>query len=264
MATIANNGVYNKAHFVREVDQRDPKTGKFVPVKNTGEKLKPVEAFSPDVAAAVQNVMQKIPGINGLSLDDGRKAIGKTGTWEFTGEGGKPGYNGDAWMVGGTKKLAASVWVGREKVNKKTKKTELLPIFRPGTKTPMNGGSTPGKIWKTFMDGASKAIKADNEPFLPNSTAFVDPNKKGNGEVPPPPPPPAAEPATPNPLCAFLPNCDENNDGNGNGNGDNGGQEGQPTQPGPGLPNLPGNGDNGGGTDNGGGAPTEENTDDGN
>ncbi|WP_158647722.1 transglycosylase domain-containing protein, partial [Actinoplanes sp. ATCC 53533] len=130
VATIANDGVYNKAHFVREVRQRDAKTGKFVAVKNTGEKLKPVKAFSPDVAAAAQDVMQKIPRINGIGLADGRKAIGKTGTWEFTGKGKKDGQNGDAWMVGGTKEIAASVWIGREKVNKKTKQMELMPIFK--------------------------------------------------------------------------------------------------------------------------------------
>ncbi|MFI7545935.1 transglycosylase domain-containing protein [Actinoplanes sp. NPDC049599] len=247
VATIANNGVYNKAHFVREVDQRDPKTGKFVPVKNTAEKLKPVEAFSPDVAAAVQNVMQKIPGINGINLDNGRKAIGKTGTWEFTGKGGKDGDNGDAWMVGGTKELAAAVWVGREKVNKK-KQTELMPIYRPGTKTPMNGGSTPGKIWKTFLDAASKAIKADNKDFLPNTTAFVDPNKKGNGVLPPPPP--VEQPDNNNnPLCGFLPCGDNNGNNGGNGNGNNGGETGQP---GTTLPTIPG-GDTGNDTDGGGG-----------
>ena len=254
VATIANNGVYNKAHFVREVDQRDPKTGKFVPVKNTAEKLKPVEAFSPDVAAAVQNVMQKIPGINGINLANGRKAIGKTGTWEFTGKGGKDGDNGDAWMVGGTKELAVSVWVGRETVNKK-KQTELLPIYKPGGK-PMNGGSVPGQIWKTFLDAASKAIKAEDKAFLPNSTAFVDPNKKGNGEAPPPPPPPATEQPE-NPLCGFLP-CGDNNNGNNGGNGNNNGENGQP---GVTLPTVPGGGDVGNDTDGGGGQ-TDGNTDD--
>jgi membrane peptidoglycan carboxypeptidase len=263
VATIANNGVYNKAHFVREVDQRDAKTGKFVPVKNTGEKLKPVEAFSPDVAAAVQNVMQKIPGINGINLSNGRKAIGKTGTWEFTGKGGKAGDNGDAWMVGGTKDLAASVWVGREKINKK-KQTELMPIYKPGGK-PMNGGSVPGQIWKMFLDSASEAIKADNKPFLPNSTAFVDPNKKGNGVEPPPPPVRQPE----NPLCGFLP-CGDNNgnnggtgNGNGNNGGDNGGDGGNTGQPGTGIPPIPGGGNTGNDTDGGGGQ-TDGNTDTGN
>jgi membrane peptidoglycan carboxypeptidase len=127
VATIANDGVYHKAHFIRKVNQRDA-TGKFVPVKNTGEKTKGVTAFKPEVAAAAQNVMQKIPGINGISLANGRKAIGKTGTWEFTGKGGKKGDNGDAWMVGGTRELAVSVWVGREKLNKKTDQMELMPI----------------------------------------------------------------------------------------------------------------------------------------
>lgn len=77
VATIANNGVYHKAHFVRSVAERDAKTGKFAAIKGKGEKLKGITAFSPDVAAAVQDVMQKIPGINGISLDNGRKAIAR-------------------------------------------------------------------------------------------------------------------------------------------------------------------------------------------
>ncbi|RSM38680.1 hypothetical protein DMB66_58835, partial [Actinoplanes sp. ATCC 53533] len=203
-----------------------------------GEKLKPVKAFRPDVAAAAQDVMQKIPRINGIGLADGRKAIGKTGTWEFTGKGKKDGQNGDAWMVGGTKEIAASVWIGREKVNKKTKQMELMPIFKANGR-PMNGGSTPGQIWKMFLDSASKAIDADNKDFLPNSTAFVDPSKKGNGVEPP-----AKEPTLPdNALCVILQQCDDNT-GNGNGNGNGTGN---------GTGNGNGNGDNGGITFPGGG-----------
>jgi membrane peptidoglycan carboxypeptidase len=254
VATIANNGVYHKAHFVREVEQRDPKTGKFVQVKGTAEKSKPIEAFSPDVAAAVQNVMQKIPGINSINLSGGRKAIGKTGTWEYTGKGGKAGDNGDAWMVGGTKELAVSVWVGREKENKKTKQMELKPIYKPGGR-PMNGGSVPGQIWKKFLDAASDAIKSENKSFLPNSTAFVDPNKKGNGQLPPPPPPEVELPEIPNCGGFLQPPCNNNGGGNnegdnggGNNEGDNGGDNGQPN-----LPGLPGGGGPGNDTDGGGG-----------
>ena len=257
VATIANNGVYNKAHFVREVDQRDPETGKFVPVKNTGEKLKPVAAFSPDVAAAAQHVLQEIPGINGVALDNGRKAIGKTGTWEF-GKGGKPGDNGDAWMVGGTKELAAAVWVGREKENKKTKQVDRLPIYKPGGR-PMNGGSVPGQMWKMFLDTASKAINADDKPFLPNSTNFVDPNKKGNGVAPPPPP--VQDPQQPqqnDPFCRLLQQCgDNNNGGNGNDNDNGNNGNGNNGQPGTTFP-LPGGGGNIGNDTDGGGGQTDD------
>ena len=44
---------------------------------------------------------------------------------------------------------------------------KLLPIKKPGGGN-MTGGSTPGEIWKMFMDKASKAIDAPNEDFLPN------------------------------------------------------------------------------------------------
>lgn len=141
-------------------------------------------------------------------------------------------------MVGGTRELAAAVWVGREKVNKKTKQMDLLPIYKPGGK-PMNGGSIPGDIWKMFLDSASKELKGDVKPFLPNSTAFVDSSKKGNGI----PPPPKLE-LPDNPACLVFPQqCQDGNNGNngnsgpGNGNGNNGNNT--PTLPG--FPTFPGN-----------------------
>jgi membrane peptidoglycan carboxypeptidase len=241
MATIAANGTYNKAHFVREVDIRDKETGKFVPFKGKSEKLDPQPAFSKDVAAALQNVLEKIPAINHKTLDDGRDAIGKTGTWEFTGKGGKSGENGDAWMVGATPQLAASVWIGREKEDPKTHQMVPLPIKKPGGGN-MNGGSVPGDTWKMFLDAAMKAMNAPEEKFLPDTTSFVDPSKKGNGK----PAPVVVTP--PEQECALGFVCPPNNGNGGNGNGDNGGN-------GNGDNGGNGNGDNGGNGGNGGNNP---------
>jgi membrane peptidoglycan carboxypeptidase len=259
VATLANNGIYNKAHFVKSVKKRNDKTGKFEAYKN--EKLDPKKAFEPDVAAAIDHVLEKIPGANGRSLRNGRDAIGKTGTWEY--KDGKTKENGDAWMVGGTRSIATSVWVGREKLDKKKQQMVGLPIKKPGGGN-MTGGSIPGAIWKQFMDSASSAINAPDESFPPD-VKVGDPSKKGNGLAPPPPPP--EQPDQPGCLLGICPpgqnNGDQNNGGNNNGGQNNGGnnngnnnggnnnggqtqQPEQPTQPGtlPGLPDGNGGGQN--------------------
>ncbi|MEV6491713.1 penicillin-binding transpeptidase domain-containing protein [Actinoplanes sp. NPDC051633] len=258
MATLANDGKYNKAHFVTKVQRRDDETGKFKPFFN--EKVTPKEAFNTDVVAAIDHVLQKIPGKNSKSLRGGRDAIGKSGTWEF--QDGKSGRNGDAWWIGATRHIAASVWIGREKA-KKDKTMELQPIFKPGTKENMSGGSTPGEVWKVFMDEANEAINAKDDDFLPN-VKVGDDSKKGNGiELP--------DPVQPDPNCLLggLICPDQNNPANpgntpgngqqpgnnnpgnqqpGNNNGQPGNNDGQPQNP---LPEPPDNG--GDDTDQGGG-----------
>jgi membrane peptidoglycan carboxypeptidase len=255
VATLAADGVYNKAHFVKKVEKRDDKTGKFKPYKN--EQLKPKQAFDRNVVAAIDHVLQKIPPANGRSLRNGRDAIGKTGTWEY--KDGKSGENGDAWMVGATRQIASAVWVGREKPVKK--QMQLLPIKKPGGGN-MTGGSVPGQIWKVFMDEASKAIDKPNEPFLPN-VEVGDPNMKGNGLDPLPEPPQ-------NDGCLLggliCPPGQGNGQGNGNNNGPGNGNNGQgngnnngqgngdgtpinppePGQPGTTLPGFPGDTPDGG------------------
>jgi membrane peptidoglycan carboxypeptidase len=182
VATLANNGLYNKAHFVKSVQKRDEKTGKFKAFHT--ERLRAVQAFDPNVVAAIDHVLEKIPGKNGQNLRSGYDAIGKSGTWEY--KDGKTGENGDAWWVGGTPNLAASVWIGREKQVKT--QMQLLPIYKPGTKKGMTGGSTPGDTWKVFMDLANKALDAEKTDFPPD-VKVGDPSKKGNGLDPLPPPP---------------------------------------------------------------------------
>ncbi|MCA2212712.1 transglycosylase domain-containing protein [Jidongwangia harbinensis] len=230
VATLAADGTYNKAHFVRKVEKRDDKTGKFKPFHN--EKLKPKTAFDKNVIAAIDHVLQKVPGANSKNLDGGRPAIAKTGTWEY--QDGKTGENGDAWMVGATRQIAAAVWIGREKAQKNGQ-MKLLPI-KQANGDGMNGGSTPGEVWKMFMDLAHKNM--ESKEFLPN-VDVGDPNKKGNGLEPEP------EVETPPDVCNIPGFC-----GDGNGNNNNGGGNGGPGNGGPGN-GGPGNGGPGNGNGNG-------------
>jgi membrane peptidoglycan carboxypeptidase len=237
IATLANDGVYNKAHFVMKVEKRDQKTGKFTAYHNEQNKAKPV--FDKNVVAAIDNVLEKIPGHNNKSLKNGRDAIAKTGTWEY--KDGKSGENGDAWTVGATRSIAASVWVGNY-----DKKNNPLAI-KTADGANMSGGSVPGAVWKLFMDLSNKYTEAPNESFPPN-VAIGNPEMKGNGLAPEPP-----KDQNNNCLLGGL-FCDNNGgNGNGNGNGNQGNGNGNGDQT---LPGLPGGGNDttgGGGQNNGGG-----------
>ncbi|WP_250038252.1 transglycosylase domain-containing protein [Paractinoplanes maris] len=240
VATLANDGLYNKAHFVKSVQKRDEKTGKFKSFHT--ERIRATPVFDPNVVAAIDHVLQKIPGKNGQDLRSGYDAIGKSGTWEY--KDGKSGDNGDAWWVGGTKQLAATVWIGREK--KVKDRMQLMPIYKPGTKKGMTGGSTPGDTWKVFMDLANKAMDAEKTEFPPD-VKVGDPSKKGNGLDPLPPPPtndgggcilngtvcpPGTDPNNPGtgtppingPGTGFPPENGGNAGGNGGNAGGNGGR----------------------------------------
>ncbi|MBB4693794.1 transglycosylase domain-containing protein [Paractinoplanes abujensis] len=235
VATLANEGRFTRAHFVKSVAERDEKTGKFKTIHSERVVFNP--SFDPGVVAAIDNVLEKIPGKNGQNLRNGYDAIGKSGTWEY--KDGKSGQNGDAWWVGATPHLAATVWIGREKQVKD--QMQLLPIYKPNSKKGMTGGSTPGDTWKVFMDLANKALDAEKTPFPPD-VKVGDPNKKGNGLDPLPEAPtngcilggticpPGTDPNNPggtvtppvngpgNPGTG-LPDGGGNGAGNGNGNG---------------------------------------------
>jgi membrane peptidoglycan carboxypeptidase len=229
VATIAADGVYNKAHFVRSVEQRDPRTGVFKRIRS--EKLDPKQNFDRSQVSDLDSVLRQIPGHNGRNLDNGRSAIGKTGTWELS--NADDGQNGDAWMVGATRQIATAVWVG----NFSAKGNPLAIKLANGKN--MTGGSVPGAIWKMFMDSASRAMDAPIESF-PDRIKTGNPDKKGNGL-------PALQQQTDCIIQILCDNGQGNNGGQGNGQGN--GQD----QPGTGN-NGNGNGGNGnGGADDGNG-----------
>jgi membrane peptidoglycan carboxypeptidase len=242
IATLASGGTYNKAHFVKSVQKRDNTTGKFKAYKN--EKLSPKPVVEENVVGAIDHVLGNVVRKNNKSLRNGYDSIGKSGTWEY--KDGSSGGNGDAWWVGATPHIAASVWIGREKEVKK--KMELLPIYStPNGKKGMSGSSVPADMWKLFMDKANKALDAKKDDFPPN--AEVGDPDKGNGLPPEKPKDPACE------VLGAL--CNEDGQllpGGQNPGGQNPGGN-NPNFPGfPGNnPQNPGGPNNGGGDNNGGG-----------
>ncbi|WP_245730446.1 transglycosylase domain-containing protein [Micromonospora pallida] len=212
LATLANEGRYNKAHFVISVEKQNEATGKWEKVTGTGEKLNKSggqQLIKQEVAREVTAVLKEIPGKNSRGLDGGRQAAGKTGTWEYDSKD-----NAHAWMVGYTPDIATAVWVGSRDSEK--------PQIRDKTGKDVGGSGLPGEIWERFMNAATKSM---NKRALPDVTGLGDPNK-GNGIEPPPPPPPTTpQPGQPcfdpfNVLCQ--------NPGGGNPGG-------------PGTPGGPGN-----------------------
>ncbi|MFG3698920.1 transglycosylase domain-containing protein [Micromonospora sp. NPDC047620] len=213
LATLANDGKYNKAHFVLAVEKQDKETGKWVKVPGTGEKLKPQPRIKPEVANEVTAVLKEIPEKNNANLDEGRDAAGKTGTWEYN---GTP-RNAHAWMVGYDDNLATAVWIGSRDPRK--------PAIVDKNKADIGGSSFPAKLWKRYMDDA---LKGKDRSDLPSITGIGN-DKAGNGEAPPPPPPPT-DPRCPDPLNPFCP-PDGNNGGGNNGGGNNPGGPTGPTTP---------------------------------
>ncbi|WP_167492905.1 transglycosylase domain-containing protein, partial [Micromonospora ureilytica] len=169
VATFANGGVYNKAHFLYSVEKQNPTTGKWDKVYS--EKLDSKRRIERSVVDDVTSVLKDYPAAVNHRLDDGRKAASKTGTWELKGNSED---NGDAWMIGYTPQLATAVWVG----NVRDRKPLILKDKRK-----VSGGNLPGDIWERFMDEALKGKpKVDFPP-----AANIGDKDSGNGEAPPPP-----------------------------------------------------------------------------
>ncbi|MEH1055058.1 transglycosylase domain-containing protein [Micromonospora sp. CPCC 206171] len=218
IATFANKGVYNKAHFLVSAEKQNKDTGKWE--KLGGEQLKPQKRIDPNVVADVTNVLEDYPAKINHTLDGGRKATAKTGTWELK-EG--TNENGDAWTVGYTPQLATAVWVGNKGKREAIKMKDGRNI---------SGALMPGDIWERVMD---ESLKGEEKLDFPPA-ANVGDKEAGNGTPPPPPPLPEnpGQGQDCGPLGLFCPQ-DPNGGGNqgpdtptdprgpGGGNGGNGG-----------------------------------------
>ncbi|MDG4822144.1 transglycosylase domain-containing protein [Asanoa sp. WMMD1127] len=199
LATITNRGVYNKAHFVISVQQKND-AGQWIKVG--GEQRKPRQTIRPEVADDVNDTLEKISG----GLDGGRPATGKTGTWELN---EKSSDNAHAWMLGATKEVATAIWVGNVGKEK---------AIRDKNENKIAGAGLPKDIWKRFMNEA-----LDGKPItrFPPGTHLGDPDA-GNGTQPQQPT------CFPGQDCNFPGgNAGGNGNGNGNGNGGNGNGDGR-------------------------------------
>jgi membrane peptidoglycan carboxypeptidase len=195
VATLANHGMYNRAHFVDTVEVRvDGEWQETNGARINGEQR--IEAAHAD---AITGVLSTIPGIWGFPLEGGRPAAAKTGTWEHIGEGNVIDGNADAWVVGYTPQIAAAVWVG-DPLGAKIEDVYGGAIGSSGL---------PANIWRQFMNAAHAAKEYDFAQFPPAPPVGDQQSPLSNG------PPPPEEPDEDCRLPFF---CDDDDEDNGGGN----------------------------------------------
>jgi membrane peptidoglycan carboxypeptidase len=134
-------------------------------------------AFSEDVARDATYVMEKVVegGRKGNRLAGGRPAAGKTGTQQYK----NTDDNAHAWMCGFTPQLAAAVWIGNKGAD-----GPLKDSVNGGR---VYGSGIPGRIWKSFMDGA---LKGQEEKDF-KGPVFLGEEDSGNAPSPSPEPEPS-------------------------------------------------------------------------
>jgi membrane peptidoglycan carboxypeptidase len=133
-STFANGGVEHDGYLVQEVTDADGDV-LYQHDKATHR------AFDSRVANDVTLTLEPIAGFSGVPLD-GRPSAAKTGT-EGISAGPDEGKNSDAWMVGFTPQVSASVWVGSGD------STHAIYNASGGNEY---GRDLPGRAWKLFMD----------------------------------------------------------------------------------------------------------------
>lgn len=132
MATLANEGVWHKPHFVEKVEDASGQV-LYEAKEDKGERR-----LSKNAADLTLAAMGPIAAWSNGALAGGRASAAKTGTTQL----GDTGQNKDAWMIGATPQLATAVWVG-------TKDNSALTNSYGGI---MYGSGLPTKIWKGILD----------------------------------------------------------------------------------------------------------------
>jgi penicillin-binding protein 1A len=140
-ATLASYGIHNEPRAITKVEFPDGKTDDL-------GKPKRERVFPEWVAYEATKILeQNVLGGTGTAAQIGCDAAGKTGTTD--------NFN-DAWFVGYTPHLAASVWVGYP--NALVEMTSVHGIS-------VAGGTFPAQIWQSFM---SVAKGSDCDSFRPS------------------------------------------------------------------------------------------------
>lgn len=149
-ATIANDGrridgslMGNRPFVVQRVEFR--KSGKTRLNQPEAHQALPAERAQ-ELTRLLQSVIRV--GTGKRAALPGQVAAGKTGTTDDY---------GDAWFVGYTPQLVAAVWVGYP--------NELRPMLTEFNGEPVSGSTLPALIWKEFMTGALRKLKAEPESF---------------------------------------------------------------------------------------------------
>ena len=176
VATLAAGGLYHKAHFVDQVEVRNPETHEWETIRSA--KIEGEQRVEKPIADAITGVLATIPARSNHHLANNRPAASKTGTWEHP-----DGGNRDAWVVGYTPQIATAVWVGDPDAGK----------IKYTWGEDIGSGNLPSYIWKDFMDKAHDVKEWPHQPFPPAPQIGNRQHSYANGEMPEPDPDPEDE-----------------------------------------------------------------------
>lgn len=176
-ATFASGGIHRAPYFLARVT--DSEGG--VLLENTGDPGQQV--IEPRVANDVSYALTDVARSSDLALAGGREVASKTGTQGLNRED-----NSDAWMVGYTPSLSASVWIGTDGRD---------PIRNVGGSI-IYGSGLPGDIWQQFMN---TVLEGTPEEDLPDAPLIKGDTGEGVPEpTPKPTPRPSQAPQTATPT----------------------------------------------------------------
>ncbi|MFD0411534.1 transglycosylase domain-containing protein [Kitasatospora sp. NPDC127116] len=181
-ATFAARGKYCTPIAINKITTVD---GKDIPVPQSQCSQAFSEQTADSLNAVLLNVTEKGTAA-ALTMDDGRKIAGKTGTTD---------EKKAAWFSGYTPSLAAAVWLGGPAGGVKMKNITIGGKYYPE----VFGADGPGPIWAMAMNQALKGTPLepiqtanipDPQPATPPAGATApatDPNAPQPGGNPPPP-----------------------------------------------------------------------------
>ncbi len=134
-SSFATLGVWHRPHLVTRIT--DPDGTVLWEHQDDG-----VQVLDPGVAHFVTRTLEEVVDRGtGVNAAIGRPQAGKTGTSQDS---------ADAWFVGYTPDLLASVWVGYPEGR--------VPMVPPRTREVVEGGRYPARIWAALMEPALATI----------------------------------------------------------------------------------------------------------
>jgi penicillin-binding protein 1A len=157
-STFANNGAHNPAFGVQKIIMPN---GQVI----YDHKVQPKPGVDQAVAALVNDILKGVvQSGTGARARIGRPVAGKTGTTQD--------YR-DAWFVGYTPDLVASVWVGYQAKEDPMRNVHGIKVA---------GGTFPAQIWAAFMKKALKGVPEHDFPDAPpGSLTYVSLCDESNG-----------------------------------------------------------------------------------
>lgn len=204
LATLADDGMYHRPHFVNRVETADGE----VLLDRSADRIEGERRVSEAVATNVIDAMEPIAAYSNQALAGGRQSAAKTGTAQL----GDTGLNKDAWMIGATPQLSTAVWMGM---------VDGDALYNPWGGV-MYGAQSPGSIWKYTMDNglvneefktftAPKAVGGQagrpvvpTQAYVPETTEATT-EEATSSEAPTPEPAPVEPPPVPELPLPELP-----------------------------------------------------------